>query len=59
MRTFHTRSKNAPEWVQAIYPAYAGLVDLSEWWINFRQEPEGTIGGGWGDDVELVPFPKK
>ncbi|MFC1734791.1 hypothetical protein ACFL1X_01645, partial [Candidatus Hydrogenedentota bacterium] len=28
--------------------------DMSEWWIKFRQWPEGTVGGGWGDDVEIV-----
>lgn len=54
MQDYAARAQGAPDWVQAIYPAFAGLVDLSEWWIRFRQEPEGTIGGGWGDDVELV-----
>ncbi len=54
MRDYEAKAADAPEWVRAIYPAYAWLVDLSEWWVNFRQLPEGTIGGGWGDDVELV-----
>ncbi|MBM4091653.1 MAG: hypothetical protein FJ276_19830 [Planctomycetes bacterium] len=54
MEDYASKAQDAPPWVQAIYPAYAGLVDLSEWWIRFRQEPEGTIGGGWGDDVEMV-----
>ncbi len=30
------------------------MVDLSEWWIRYRQSPRGDIGGGWSDDVELV-----
>ena len=54
MEDYAAKAKDAPEWVQAIYPAFGGLIDLSEWWIRFRQEPEGNIGGGWGDDVEMV-----
>jgi len=54
MKDYETIAGDAPEWVRAIYPAYANLIDLSEWWIKYRQEPEGTIGGGWGDDVEMV-----
>ncbi|MFC1734788.1 hypothetical protein ACFL1X_01630 [Candidatus Hydrogenedentota bacterium] len=46
--------KDAPDWVQSLYPAYNRLVDMSEWWIKFRQMPEGNIGGGWPDDVEIV-----
>ena len=54
MKDYEAIAGDAPEWVRAIYPAYASLIDLSEWWIRYRQEPEGTIGGGWGDDVEMV-----
>ena len=54
MEDYAAKAEGAPEWVQAIYPAFGGLVDLFEWWIRFRQEPEGHIGGGWGDDVEMV-----
>jgi len=45
---------DSPEWVQAIYPAFRHLVDWCEWWITFRQNSEGAIGGGWSDDVEIV-----
>jgi len=44
----------APEWVRQLFPAWASLVDVSEWWIRFKQRPDGSIGGGWGDDVEIV-----
>jgi hypothetical protein len=54
MVDYQSLAGEAPEWVKAVYPAYAGLVDLSEWWVTYRQQPEGTIGGGWGDDVEMV-----
>jgi hypothetical protein len=29
-------------------------VDLAEWWIRNRQEGDGSLGGGWGDDVEVL-----
>ncbi|MHC4994949.1 MAG: hypothetical protein ACYTGQ_07840, partial [Planctomycetota bacterium] len=54
MTDYAAQGSNAPEWAAAIYPAYAGLVDLSEWWIRYRQTERGDIGGGWSDDVELV-----
>ncbi|MFC1735565.1 hypothetical protein ACFL1X_05570 [Candidatus Hydrogenedentota bacterium] len=44
----------SPEWVRAIYPAFRNLVDWCEWWVTFRQNETGGIGGGWGDDVEIV-----
>ncbi|MFC1734707.1 hypothetical protein ACFL1X_01225, partial [Candidatus Hydrogenedentota bacterium] len=54
MVDYESKVEDAPEWVQALYPAYALLVDLSEWWIKFRQMPDGGLGGGSGDDVEIV-----
>jgi len=54
MKDYFPVCKDAPEWVRAIYPLYMGNVDLAEWWIRYRQEPAGSIGGGWGDDVEMV-----
>lgn len=54
MPDYAAKTKNAPAWAASIYPAYAGLVDLSEWWIHYKQTERGDIGGGWSDDVELV-----
>ena len=54
MVDYVAKAQGAPDWVRAIYPAFGGLVDLSEWWIRYRQSPRGDIGGGWSDDVELV-----
>jgi len=54
MVDYVAKAQGAPAWVRAIYPAFGGLVDLSEWWIRFKQSPRGDIGGGWSDDVELV-----
>jgi hypothetical protein len=30
------------------------MLDWSEWFVKFKQYPEGNIGGGWGDDVEVI-----
>ena len=36
------KAKGAPPWVQSLYPAYAWLVDLSEWWIKFARANTGV-----------------
>jgi len=51
---YDSKVKDAPDWVRALYPAFRSLVDWSEWFIKFRQGPEGAIGGGLSDDVEMV-----
>jgi hypothetical protein len=48
------RAKGAPEWAAGLYAGYNLLVDISEWWALNKQQADGSIGGGWGDDVELV-----
>ncbi len=47
---------DAPEWAVAVREAYNFVLDLAEWWIEYKQQPDGSLGGGWGDDVELVGF---
>jgi len=54
MPDYDSKVVGAPEWVQALYPAFESLLDWSEWFIKFRQGPEGAIGGGLSDDVEMV-----
>jgi tetratricopeptide (TPR) repeat protein len=46
--------KDSPAWVQSLYPAWAGMLEWAEWFAKYKQTPGGTIGGGWGDDVEVV-----
>ncbi len=50
------RAKDAPEWAAGLYAGYNLLVDISQWWAVNKQQADGSIGGGWGDDVELVGF---
>ncbi|MFC1734537.1 hypothetical protein ACFL1X_00360 [Candidatus Hydrogenedentota bacterium] len=53
---YMAKAKGAPEWAAGLYSCYNHLVDLSEWWALNKQQKDGSIGGGWGDDVELVGF---
>jgi hypothetical protein len=50
------RTEDAPDWAAGLYAGYNLLVDISEWWAVNKQQADGSIGGGWGDDVELVGF---
>ena len=54
MKDYSVDVDGAPDWVRAIYPAFQLTVDWAEWWIRYKQQPQGSIGGGWGDDVEIV-----
>ncbi len=49
-------TEGAPEWAVHMREQYARLIDHGEWWIDNRQLENGELGGGWGDDVELVPL---
>jgi len=49
------RNKDAPAWARELQACYGLLVDWAEWWIKFKQREDGSIGGGWGDDVEVGP----
>jgi len=45
---------SAPAWAAYLREAYARQVRILEWWFEHRQQPDGQLGGGWGDDVELL-----
>ncbi len=47
-------TENAPMWAPPLREAYCRMIDVSEWWIKNRQIENGEIGGGFGDDVEIV-----
>jgi len=54
LEDYYAESEGAPEWARALQAAWASQVDWAEWWIEFKQQPEGSIGGGLSDDVEMV-----
>jgi len=45
--------EGAPKWAVMMREAYGRLIDQIEWWGRNRQRPDGGLGGGWGDDVEI------
>ncbi|MFC1736885.1 CARDB domain-containing protein [Candidatus Hydrogenedentota bacterium] len=49
-------SEGTPEWAAQLHEVFNRMLDLSEWWIENKQRDDGSIGGGWGDDVEFVGF---
>ncbi len=51
---YSAQRQNAPAWAGAVYEAFNREIDLGQWWIRNRQEPDGSLGGGWGDDVEIL-----
>ena len=44
-----------PDWALDLVRNLNGWLDLCEWWAVHRQSSEGDIGGGWTDDVEILP----
>ena len=43
----------APEWANLQRETLEKLTHIITWWIQTRQAPDGQLGGGWGDDVEI------
>jgi acetyl esterase/lipase len=44
-----------PRWAEVLRRAFGQVLDHAEWWADFRQRPNGSLGGGWNDDVEIMP----
>ena len=53
-KDYSEKTRGAPEWAAAVYEAYNRELDLAEWWFANRQMADGSMGGGWGDDVEIL-----
>ncbi len=53
-RDYSARQASAPAWAAEVFEAFNRELDLAEWWITHRQQPNGALGGGWGDDVEIL-----
>jgi len=46
---------DAPQWAALLRRAWNQNLDFAEYWADFRQRPDGSLGGGWNDDVEIMP----
>ena len=48
-----TAHPDAPDWANRQRIALSRLDEIMGFWATQRQAPDGQLGGGWGDDVEL------
>ncbi len=53
-KDYSDKKKGVPAWAASVFEAYNRELDLAEWWIQNRQAADGSLGGGWGDDVEIL-----
>ncbi len=45
---------DGPAWARNLQEAMARQQAVLRWWFSERQLPDGQLGGGWGDDVEIL-----
>ena len=45
---------DAPEWARLLREELCWLYNITDWWVDHRQQSDGSIGGGWTDDVEMI-----
>ncbi len=43
-----------PAWARYLQETLARQQAILTWWVTVRQYPDGQLGGGWGDDVEIL-----
>ncbi|MBN2271510.1 MAG: hypothetical protein JXN61_12910, partial [Sedimentisphaerales bacterium] len=48
------RRAGAPRWAALLNEMYVRQLAIMNWWFTRRQLPDGQLGGGWGDDVEIL-----
>jgi outer membrane protein assembly factor BamB len=53
LKDYQSDVADAPQWAVLMREGYNRLLDQIEWWGKNRQLPDGSLGGGWGDDVEI------
>lgn len=44
----------APAWAVAQRQLARRMEAITRWWVEERQQPNGELGGGWSDDVEIL-----
>ncbi len=45
---------NTPKWAALQREALGRMREVIHYWVNHRQRENGELGGGWGDDVEIL-----
>jgi hypothetical protein len=46
--------QGAPQWAVAQRRLMRRMEAITRWWVERRQAANGELGGGWGDDVEIL-----
>ncbi len=46
--------EDAPKWAKLLREELCWLYNITDWWVDNKQQPDGSIGGGWTDDVEMI-----
>lgn len=49
-----TDTPDAPRWARLAREYHQRCLRIIEWWGAHRQTKSGDLGGGWGDDVEIL-----
>ncbi len=47
-------TSSAPAWARYLRELYARQCAVLNWWFTKRQRHTGELGGGWGDDCEIL-----
>lgn len=47
-------ASDGPPWARHLQEGLARSHAVLNWWFTARQARDGSLGGGWGDDVELL-----
>jgi hypothetical protein len=47
-------TSDAPAWARYVRELYARQCRVLDWWFTKRQYKTGELGGGWGDDCEIL-----
>jgi hypothetical protein len=45
---------DTPRWAALLHEMYVRQLKILKWWFEVRQREDGQLGGGWGDDVEIL-----
>lgn len=47
-------ASSVPAWARYLRELYARQCAVLNWWFTRRQNKDGQLGGGWGDDCEIL-----
>lgn len=54
VKTDWTPPANAPAWAVLQQELLQRILDVAHYWVNERMDAQGLLGGGLGDDVEVL-----